>query len=205
MFNAPLPSILQGGYERFLLSDIWIFVFLGDIWVLRIRIPHFQRKKKNSHRKGLGRGTLNTYIFSGSYLLQTAWTFGLLCGKVQKARLCIVITWFQCIFDFRRWIWRNIGPTQSVLRIFALTLYTLEHLEAARSEKKDTFFLPTVSAWLLFTSLKACDWSEHIFGASDSPRPSTKELAMSPSSTVQGGQHYTKCDIRVAIACGIRC
>ena len=54
------------------------------------------------------------------------------------------------------------------------TLYedTLEHLEAVRSRKKNkTFFLlPTVNAWILLTSLKACDWSAHIFGASASPR-----------------------------------
>ena len=42
------------------------------------------------------------------------------------------------------------------------------------------------------TSLKVCDWSGHIFGASASPRSLTKKLAMSPSSTVHGGQHDTK-------------
>ena len=43
----------------------------------------------------------------------------------------------------------------------------------------------------LLTSLKACDWSGHIFGASASPRSLTKKLAMSPSCTavVHGGQH----------------
>ena len=66
------------------------------------------------------------------------------------------------------------------------TLYkhALEHLEAAG--------LPTVNAYLLLTSLKVCDWSGHIFGASASPRSLTKKLAMSPSSTVHGGQHDTK-------------
>ena len=55
------------------------------------------------------------------------------------------------------------------------------------------FFLPTVNALLLLTSLKACDWSGHIFGASASARLLTKKLAiMSPSSTVHGGQHGTK-------------
>ena len=55
------------------------------------------------------------------------------------------------------------------------------------------FFLPTVNALLLLTSLKACDWSGHIFGASASVRLLTKKLAiMSPSSTVHGGQHGTK-------------
>ena len=54
------------------------------------------------------------------------------------------------------------------------------------------FFLPTVNAYLFLTSLKVCDWSGHIFGASASPRSLTKKLAMSPSSTVHGGQHDTK-------------
>ena len=66
------------------------------------------------------------------------------------------------------------------------TLYkhALEHLEAAG--------LPTVNAHLLLTSLKVCDWSGHIFGASASPRSLTKKLAMSPSSTVHGGQDDTE-------------
>ena len=66
------------------------------------------------------------------------------------------------------------------------TLYkhALEHLEAAG--------LPTVNAYLLLTSLKVCDWSGHIFGASASPRSLTKKLAMSPSSTVHGGQYDAK-------------
>ena len=55
-----------------------------------------------------------------------------------------------------------------------------------------TLFLLTVNVWLLLTSLKACDWSGHIFGASASPRFLTKKLAMSPSSTLHGGQHDTK-------------
>ena len=56
------------------------------------------------------------------------------------------------------------------------------------------FFLPTVNAYLLLTSLKVCDWSGHIFGASASPRSLTKKWlpGMSPSSTVHGGQHDTK-------------
>ena len=53
-------------------------------------------------------------------------------------------------------------------------------------------FLSTVDSYLLLTSLKVCDWSRHIFGASASPRSFTKKLAMSPSSTVHGGQYDTK-------------
>ena len=65
-------------------------------------------------------------------------------------------------------------------------------------------FLSYGNAWLLLTSLKACDWSGHVIGDSASPRSLAIKLAVSPSSTVHGGQHDTKCDIRVAIACGIR-
>ena len=75
------------------------------------------------------------------------------------------------------------------------TLYkhALEQLEAAGPEKKGSFFfLPAVNAYPYLTSLKVCDWSGHIFGASASPRSLTKKLAMSPSSTVHGGQHDTK-------------
>ena len=54
------------------------------------------------------------------------------------------------------------------------------------------FFIPTVNAWLFLTSLKACDWSGHVFGASASPRFLTKKLAMSPPSTVHGGRHDIK-------------
>ena len=74
------------------------------------------------------------------------------------------------------------------------TLYkhALEHLEAAGPEKKGYFFLPTVNAYQYLTSLKVCDWSGHIFGASDSPRSLTTKMAGSPSSTVHGGQHDTK-------------
>ena len=77
------------------------------------------------------------------------------------------------------------------------TLYkrAWEHLEAARSENKwEICFLRTETPdyYLVLTSLKACDWSGNIFGASPSPRSYKKNLAMSPSSTVHGGQHDTK-------------
>ena len=74
-----------------------------------------------------------------------------------------------------------------------------------QKKKGSSFFLPAVNAWLLFTSLEACDWSGHIFGASASPRSLPNKLAMSLSSTVHGGQHDAKCvSFEVAIACDIR-
>ena len=73
----------------------------------------------------------------------------------------------------------------------------MEHLEAAGPERKGPFFSShskclSIIAYLLLTSLKVCDWSGHIFGASASPKRLTKMMAMSPSSTVYGGQHDTK-------------
>ena len=55
-------------------------------------------------------------------------------------------------------------------------------------KKKGIFF----SSYGKLTSLKACDRSGHIFGASASPRSLTKRLTTSPSSTVHGGQYDTK-------------
>ena len=68
--------------------------------------------------------------------------------------------------------------------------------------------MPGYEYYVLLTSFKACDWSRHIFGASASPRPFTKKnwpchplpLFMAVSMSVR----YQICDIRVAIACGIR-
>ena len=56
-----------------------------------------------------------------------------------------------------------------------------------------SFFFPTVNAYQYLTSLKVCDWSGQIVGASASPRSLNKKLAMSSSSAVHhGGQHDTK-------------
>ena len=62
-------------------------------------------------------------------------------------------------------------------------------------------FLATETPDYFFTSLKACDWSGHLFGASASPtllivpgRSLAKKVVVSPSSTktVRGGQHDAK-------------
>ena len=85
---------------------------------------------------------------------------------------------------------------RSVLRTFTLNfVYTCLGGPGSGSSRKELshFFLPAVNARPLLTFLKACDWSGHILGASASPKSLTKKLAMSPSSTVHGGQHDTKC------------
>ena len=59
--------------------------------------------------------------------------------------------------------------------------HALERLDAAGPEKQmDHFLLPTVNAYLLLPSLKVCDWSGHIFGASASPTSFTKNWLCYP-------------------------
>ena len=75
-----------------------------------------------------------------------------------------------------------------------------------QKKKKCLFFvLPTVNAYQYLTSLKVCDWSGHIYGASGSPRSFTKKdgyvtLLHCPWRSAW----YQICDIRVAHACGFR-
>ena len=57
-------------------------------------------------------------------------------------------------------------------------------------------------AWLLLASLKACDWSGHIFGASANRRSLKKRVCHSLPLFVVS-MIYQICGIRVAIACGI--
>ena len=72
--------------------------------------------------------------------------------------------------------------------------HALEHLEATRSE-----LLPTID---LFEGL---EFGRGTFSALAPVLGPSKKLAMSPSSTVHGGQHDNQaCDNRVVIACRIR-
>ena len=83
------------------------------------------------------------------------------------------------------WYW---SYTQSVLRIVTMRNFVQTCRGAPGSDssrKKMTrkrngsfFVLPTVSAGLLLTSLKACDWSEHIFGACASLSSWTKKTLL---------------------------
>ena len=59
------------------------------------------------------------------YLSKAAWTFGLSCGKVQKSRLRLVITWLcvDSILGVKYYLipgTPEYGPTQSVVQIFEL-------------------------------------------------------------------------------------
>ena len=157
--------------------------------------PRFQQKHTHI-RKGLFRGTINTYAKNSSHLSTTVWTFGLLCGKVQRSRLRLVITWFQGRFDFRL----NVSPTLSVLLgIFARTFVqiclgvpgSVSFRKYARTSCD--FFLPTVNAWLL-RPLRRPVIGRDIFSAlAPVLGPWQKKLAMSPTFIVHGGQRLYAC------------
>ena len=112
-------------------------------------IPTFSGEKKHTNiRKGLGRSTLNTCAQHQDLTSQKQRGHFEFCAiKVQKSRLRIVITWFRCRVDFGRLVWLNIGPTQSVLRMFALNfVQTLLGAPGSGSFRKKIdhffFFLP---------------------------------------------------------------
>ena len=179
--------------ERFLFlffprQIVVFFRFLGYLGLSGF--PHLRLLKKN--RYWFARGILT----SESIPQKRRGHLDLCAVNLQKLRLRIESTWFHCRLDFGRYTWLDIGPTQSVLRIFAQN-FVQTCLGAPGNgsfwkKMRKKGFLATETPDYFFTSLKACDWSGHLFGASASPRSSTKKLAMSPSSTVGGGQRDTK-------------
>ena len=147
VFNVPLPSLLRmcWGFFRQIFTCSFFEYFL-DIWVLWHPTFPAKKNKKNEEpiRKRLGRGTLNTCAKNFRvYHSKTAWIFGLLCGKVQKSRLGIVITWFQWIFDSGVKFDLILVLRSQFFEYLRETLYkhALEHLEAARQEKNRGHFL----------------------------------------------------------------
>ena len=111
---------------------------------------------------------------------------------MQLLRLRVVITWLQCRFDFGRYIWLNISPTQSVLRIFARNFVQaclgVPESDSFRKNGGREMFPSYGNAWLLLTFLKACDWSGHIFGASARSFTQKNRLCH-PLSTVHDRRH----------------
>ena len=91
---------------------------------------------------------------------------------------------------WKRLVQKKQGPSFFLPTVNGWLLFT--SLQACQKKQGPSFLLPTVNDWLLFTSLKACHGLGHIFGASTSITSLTKTLAMSPSSTVHGGQYDTE-------------
>ena len=84
--------------------------------------------------------------------------------------------------------------------------HALEYLKLPRSEKKKKKKKSYGNAWPFLAFSMACGWRGHVFATSANPRSWKKNVTMSPSSTVHGGQYYTKyllCIIRIDGASGI--
>ena len=81
-------------------------------------------------------------------LSKSAWAFGLLCGKVKKSRLGIVITWFSVYSILGDNYYLMLVRRSQFFEYLRETLHkhALEHLEAGRSEKSEHLFLPAVNA-----------------------------------------------------------
>ena len=82
-------------------------------------IPHIQRKKKTNSQRAWQAHIKHVCKISGSTSQKRRWHLDFCAVNVQQSRLRQVNTWFQCKFQFGRYIWLKIGPTQSVLGIFA--------------------------------------------------------------------------------------
>ena len=80
--------------------DVCFFMYFVDAWVLRD--PTIAAKKQTHSSTARQWHMRHVCKLSGSSLSKTAWAFGLLCGRVLKSSLRIVITCFLCIFDFGR-------------------------------------------------------------------------------------------------------
>ena len=172
MFDVPLPS-LDGFFVRFFFwPDICFFLyFLGYLGLKGT--PYFRWREKKNVRKRLGRGALSTCAkFHGRNLKNGVdiWTLvRLLSAKITAWYLnCLVLFSIYSILGVK---FDLLVLRSQFFNFLRETLYThtLEHLEAAGPQKIK------VISYLLLTSLKVCDWSGQIFGASASPRSLTKK------------------------------
>ena len=136
------------------------------------------------------------------YLLKTAWTFKLLCGKHVYFTQLLEITWFQCRIEFLRYVLPNIEHRQVRSSNACVKRFTCSRLIQKKNEKQ--FFQrkrPTIFG--LFDGL----WSvgtrfRHYRQSYDLKKGGH---VMSPSFT--GGQYDTKYlvwNIRIDGANGIR-
>ena len=94
-FHVPLPNRLRLRFLLFLFfrQIFGLLHFLGYLGLKGSQISSEKNKKNKKNIRWQGHIEPVRKI-SESHLLKTAWTFGLLCGKAQKSRLGIVITWF---------------------------------------------------------------------------------------------------------------
>ena len=177
----------------FLFSACHILFFLYLFGYLGLEGSPIPAKKKRI-RKRLGRGTLSTCEKCQGLSLNEHCGHLHFCALKRKDHgLASELLGFS--------VFLILGVKNDVIRVLSgqvleymrepLCKHASGHMEAGRL---DFFFLPTVSALLLLTSLKACDWSGHTPSAPTPVlSPSRKNgYCKSLSSAVHCGQHDTK-------------
>ena len=180
VFSVPLPS-LQRCYF-FFSSDIWVFVCFGDVWVLRD--PTFSAiKKKKKHWEKARQGHIeHVYKISGSLKNGVdIWTFVQLRAKItawHRNYLVLVYIRFWALILTQYWSYAVSSSTFCAKFCTNMPWSTWKRM--VQKKKWVIFFLSTVNSYLLLISLKVCDWSGHIFGASTSPRSFTKKMLCHP-------------------------
>ena len=161
------------------------FCICWDIWGLTR--PHIFGEKMKQNKKHLRkarqghikhvckisgsnsqkqRGHSNLYAVKCKNHGLASYLLGFSIDSILGVKFDLILVLRSQFFQFSREIWCK---------------HALKHLEAAGLEKKRVFFfLPTINAYQYLTSSKVCDWSGHIFGASASPRSSTKKRLCHP-------------------------
>ena len=144
------------------------------------------------------------------YLLKTARTFGLSCGKQVHFTLLLVpyvITWFEC----RSFALCSTQHLTQAGQIFECNVYVilftdrhaLEYLKSPRSEKKwgkKKIVRKCLIIYGLFDGL----WSVGTRFHHQRQSQVLQKKVISPSLTVRGGEYDTKmCNIRIDGASGI--
>ena len=103
VFNVPLPNRL--GMSFFFGQIFGVLYSFWDICVLRDpTFPAKKKEKKDPYRVREGHITL-VCNFSGFISQKRRGHLEVCAVSMKKSLLRIVITWFQCRFDFGRWIW----------------------------------------------------------------------------------------------------
>ena len=111
----PLPN-RRTNASFFFLPDICVFVFFGYLGPTG---SHISGETKHTHNSLTVRQGHIKHVCKISGSQKWRGHLNLCAVNEQKLRLRIVITWFQCRFDFGRSVRLHVGPTQSVFRMFA--------------------------------------------------------------------------------------
>ena len=113
----------------FFSSDIWVFVFLGDIWVLRDHIFGEKNPNKKPIRERFGKGTLNTCTkLQGPKNGVDIWTLARLSAKITAWHRNYLVLAYIRFWALNLTSYWSYGVSSS---IFCAKLCVALHLEAA--------------------------------------------------------------------------